>query len=171
MPAAVRALLVGALVALVLPAGAAALTCPNVPLQDRLEEADGAFVGRLTTQRPDPAGGIVFRFDVRQQVKGPVGSVVEVRSIEPLTDADDRPLARGAAVGVFADLDGAVLTTSSCLLTDPAALLAAADEPRGLWIKLLIGMLILGAVIAWSIRRRRRGTLPQLPGAPWSGTG
>ena len=146
-------------------AGAATVVCPNIPLPDRLEEADAAFVGRMTAQRAE-ADGQVYRFDVRQRVKGPVGSVVEVRSVEPLTDADGRPLVRGEAVGVLAELEGAVLTTSSCLLTDPGALLEVADQPRGLLLKLAIGFVLLGIVLAWSIRRRRRGTRPSLPGAP-----
>jgi MYXO-CTERM domain-containing protein len=66
-------------------------------------------------------------------------------------------------------LDGAALTTSSCLLTDPAALLAVADEPRGNGIKLVIGAVFLGAVVALAVVRRRRGTRPQLPGAPGPG--
>jgi hypothetical protein len=160
--------------ALALATGAAApaatVVCPNIPLPDRLEEADAAFVGRMTEQRAEGEGQ-VYRFDVRQRVKGPIGSVVEVRSVEPLTDADGRPLARGEAVGVLAELEGAVLTTSACLLTDPGALLAVADEPRGLLLKLAIGFVILGIVLAWSIRRRRSGTRPSLPGAPGSPAG
>ena len=109
------------------------------------------------------------RFDVRQRVRGPVAGVVELRSAEPLTDADGRPLVPGAAVGVLAELDGATLTTSTCLLTDPAALLAVADEPRGLLVKLAIGVVILALVIAWSVRRRRSGARPELPGAPEPG--
>lgn len=146
-------------------AGAATVICPNIPLPDRLEEADAAFVGRMTAERA-VAGAYVYRFDVRQSVRGPLGTVVELRSAERLTDADGRPLVRGAAVGVLADLDGAVLTTSSCLLTDPAALLAVADEPRGLGIKLALGAVLLALVLAWAVRRRRRGAQPALPGAP-----
>lgn len=145
--------------------------CPDIPLPDRLEEADGAFVGRLVARRDEPSGGGIYRFDVRQRVKGPIGSVVELRADEPLTDADGRPLARGAAVGVLAGLDGAALTTSSCLLTDPAALLAVADEPRGTAIKVALGVLILGLVVGWSVVRRRRGTRPQFPGLPPAASG
>ncbi|MGL6278513.1 MAG: hypothetical protein ACRC50_03035, partial [Gaiella sp.] len=76
------------------------------------------------------------------------------------------PLTPGIVVGVLADLDGATLTTSSCLLTDPAALLAVADEPRGGLIKIGLGVLLTLLVVGWALRRRRRGVRPQLPGAP-----
>lgn len=145
---------------------AAAVVCPNIPLVERLEEADAAFVGKLVSQRPASDGGTFYRFDVRQQIRGTGGSEVEVRSEEPLTDAQDRPLTAGIVVGVLADLDGASLTTSSCLLTDPAALLAAADEPRGGLIKIALGILFTILVVAWALRRRSRGTRPELPGAP-----
>lgn len=155
-----------ALAFLTLPATARAIACPNVPLPDRLAEADAAFVGRLTAVRPDPGRGTLYRFDVRQRVKGPVGGLVEIRSATPLTDSRDRPLVADTVVGVLAGLDGATLTTSSCLLTDPAALLAVADEPRGGAIKVLIGLALLAAVLAWAVVRRRRGTRPELRGAP-----
>ena len=76
----------------------------------------------------------MYRFDVAQAVKGPLGGEVEIRAPE-LVDADDKPVANGVDAGVFAMLDGATFTTDSCGLTDPGALLAEADEPRGTWIK------------------------------------
>lgn len=164
-----RLLLVSAL-ALVAAVGlvptAAAVVCPNIPLEERLEDADAAFVGELVSQRPASAEGTLYRFDVKQQIRGTGGSEVEVRADEPLTDAQDRPLTRGIVVGVLAGLDGATLTTSSCLLTDPAALLAVADEPRGAPIKIALGILFTLAIVGWAILRRRRGTRPELPGPP-----
>ena len=145
---------------------AAALASPNIPLEERLEDADAAFVGELVSQRPAPGEGTVYRFDVKQQIRGVGGSEVEVRADEPLTDAQDRPLTRGIVVGVLTGLDGATLTTSSCLLTDPAALLAVADEPRGGLIKIALGILFTLAVVGWAVSRRRRGTRPELPGPP-----
>ena len=60
---------------------------------------------------------------------------------------------------VFAPLqrpfEGARLTTESCLLTDPGALLSVSDEVRGNWIKVVIGLVILAAVLAFSIHRLR----------------
>jgi hypothetical protein len=83
-----------------------------------------------------------------------------------LVDASDEPVADGVDVGVLATLDGAEFVTDSCGLTNPARLLAEADEPRGGWIKLLIGAAILAAALAYSIRRvsRRAGAAPRRNG-------
>ena len=62
------------------------------------------------------------------------------------------------------DLDGARIVTESCLLTDPGALLAASDEPKGNAIRLVIGILILAAVLTysiWRLRRRGQGGVPR----------
>ena len=98
------------------PTAAADVACPNIPLEERVANVDAAFVGRLQQIRP-VAGATVSRFDVRQKVKGPVAGLVEVRSDEPLTDSKGKALPVGTAVGVLADLDGATLVTSSCLVT------------------------------------------------------
>ena len=92
----------------------------------------------------------MYRFVVDQRVKGPVGREVEVRSLARLVDARDRPIVHDEALGVLADLDGAELTTESCLLTDPGALLSVSDEPRGNAIKIVIGLVILALVLAYS---------------------
>jgi hypothetical protein len=84
-----------------------------------------------------------------------VAREVDVRADERLVDADDDPLVHDEALGVLASLDGAQLVTESCLLTDPGALLSVSDEPRGTWIKILIGLAILGLVLWYSIRRLR----------------
>ena len=46
--------------------------------------------------------------------------------------------------------------TTRCGITDPGAVLAEVDEPRGNAVKLLIGVLILGAVLGYSVRRVKR---------------
>jgi hypothetical protein len=160
------ALAASALAALALApaAGAAALECPAIPLEERIAEADAAFVGRLVSQRPEPGGERAYRFLVDQRVKGPLGREVELRAPR-LTDASGTPIERDVAIGVLAERDGAAWTTGSCSLTDPGALLAAADEPKGGWIKLLIGLAILAAVLAYSVRRLRRRQ-GQLGGGP-----
>jgi len=112
-------------------------------------------VGTLTGQRPAPDGERFYRFDVAQAVKGPIGTEIEVRA-PLLVDANGRPVGAGVDAGVLARLEGATFTTDSCGLTDPGALLAEADEPRGGWIKLLIGAAILASALAYSLRRRRR---------------
>jgi hypothetical protein len=140
--------------ALVLTPSALALDCPNVPLDERLDAADAAFVGRVTEERVTRTG-TVYRFVVDQNVKGPVGREVEVRSATRLVDAADEPIVHDEALGVLADLAGAELVTESCLLTDPGALLSVSDEARGNGIKVVIGLLILAAVLAYSLRRLR----------------
>ena len=142
------------LASLVLAPPALALDCPNVPLDERLAAADAAFVGRVTGER-DTTTGVVYRFVVDQNVKGPVGREVEVRAATSLVDAADKPILRDEALGVLADLSGAELVTESCLLTDPGALLSVSDEPRGNGIKVVIGLVILAAVLAYSVRRLR----------------
>jgi hypothetical protein len=116
---------------------------------------DAAFVGRVTAERT-VLGGHVYRFVVDQNVKGPVGREVEVRSARPLVDATDAPIVHDEALGVLANLDGAELTTESCLLSDPGTLLATSDEPRGNGIKVVVGLVILALVLAYSVRRLRR---------------
>ena len=46
--------------------------------------------------------------------------------------------------------------TTRCGITDPGAVLAEVDKPRGNAVKLLLGVLILGAVLGYSIRRVKR---------------
>jgi hypothetical protein len=151
-----------AVAALATAPGAFALDCPNVPLEERLAAADVAFVGRVTDERPGVDGiGVVYRFLVDQRVKGSVGREVEVHAAEPLVDAADEPLVRDEALGVLARLVGARIETESCLLTDPGALLSTSDEPRGDAIKIVIGLAILGLVLAYSIRRLRRREPPR----------
>jgi hypothetical protein len=139
---------------------AAALTCPESTLKERLDAADGAFAGRIVSDRPGPGNTRVYRFIVDQRAKGPIGREIEVRS-EPLVDAADEPVPPDVALGVFTDREGAVWTTASCSLTDPGALLSISDEPRGNWIKVLIGIAILGVVLLFSVRRLRHRRLQQ----------
>ncbi|MCZ7590588.1 MAG: hypothetical protein M5U27_17370 [Gaiella sp.] len=115
---------------------------------------DAAFVGRVTEERA-VRDGLVYRFVVDQNVKGPVGREVEVRSAGRLVDATDRPIVHDEALGVLANLRGAELVTTSCLLSDPGTLLATSDEPRGNAIKIVVGLVILAAAVAYSIRRLR----------------
>jgi len=75
--------------------------------------------------------------------------------VEPLVDATDKPIIRDEALGVLANLDGAELVTESCLLSDPGTLLATSDEPRGDGIKVIVGILLLALVLAYSVRRLR----------------
>jgi hypothetical protein len=156
------AVLLGVAVALAAGSPAGALTCPEATMQARIDAATAVFAGTLVSSRPDGAERM-YRFEVVQPIKGPLGSEIEIRAPE-LVDADDRPVLPGADAGVFATLDGATFTTDSCGLTDPGVLLAEADEPRGTWIKVLVGVGILAAALAYSITRLRRRRTPSVAG-------
>jgi hypothetical protein len=152
-------------VGLALAGDASALECPQATMEQRIDAADVVFAGTLAGVR-EVAGGYAYRFDVGQAVKGPVGTAIEIRAAQRLVDASDRPVEPGRDAGVLARRDGAAFVTDSCGLTDPGALLTAADEPRGGWIKILLGVGILGAVVAYSIGRlRRRRASDQPPAA------
>ena len=160
-------LLVVAVVALVgAPLGTAKSVpvCPNIPLPDRIAELPVAFVGKLVSSS-QRGGAIYWRFDVDQRVKGPIGKQVDIRAPK-LTDAKGRPLDAANEVGVLAKLDGATIVTNSCLLTDPAALLAVSDKDRGGPIKMLLGLLTLAIVLGLCWFRIRRGSRPSFPGLP-----
>jgi len=61
--------------------------------------------------------------------------------------------------------DGGWLGTA-CSVVAPGQLVAEGGEPRGGVIKVGIGIVILGLVLLWALRRLRRGARPDLPGAP-----
>jgi hypothetical protein len=140
--------------ALAFAGDSSALTCPDTTLRVRLDAADGAFVGRVQEVRTD-GDERVYRFVVDQKVKGDIGREVDVLASR-LVDAADEPIPLDVAVGVFARERAGVWTTESCSLTDPGALLSIADEPRGNWIKVLIGIGILALVLGFSIWRLRK---------------
>ena len=51
---------------------------------------------------------------------------------------------------------GGTWFATRCGITDPGAVLAEVDEPRGNAVKVGIGLVILGAVLLYSRRRLRR---------------
>ncbi len=163
-----RALVVAALAALVLTEGALACVCSELPLEDRLDEADVAFVGRFESEREGDVGGqrvALVTVDVEQRVKGGVEGSVTIRA--PSGSDCDLVLPRARSVGLLLTRapDGAWLG-SACSVVDPGELVAAGGEPRGQLIKVGIGLVVLALVLAWALRRRARGARPDLPGAP-----
>lgn len=154
-----RLVLVAVATAIALPvpgASPATPVCPPATVAERLQAADASFVGDVLETRP-VGDQLLYTFAVDKAVKGELGSEVTVLS-ERLVAADGNAIAAGLDVGVFAQLDGGTYTTDSCGLVDPSLLLEAADEPRGEAIKLVVGMVILGAVLALAlVRLRRRG--------------
>ncbi len=152
------AIVVVLVLASALTSEAAAYTCPATPLQERIDQADIVFVGRSTGFRTLPGGGVpqrVYTFVVDQQVKGDLGRTVAVR-IPALAANGGQTVPEDVAAGVLASrVDGGWFTTR-CGITDPGAVLAEVDEPRGNAIKLAIGAAILAAVLGYSIRRVRK---------------
>jgi MYXO-CTERM domain-containing protein len=163
-----RVLLVSVVAALVLADGALACVCADTPLEERFDEADLAFVGRYESQRPGEVRGqrvTLVSVVVEQRVKGDVEGTVVVRS--PSGSDCDLALPRARSVGLLLERapDGAWLG-SACSIVEPGELVAVGGEPRGGVIKVAIGLVIVALVLAWALRRRARGTRPELPGAP-----
>ena len=160
--AALVAVAFGALAAVGAVADAGVSVCTEKPLSARLDDADAAIVGRVV----DVVEGDRSRFvsvEVDQRVKGEVerrihvrvalNTVVEVRPDEPI----GLLLARAP--------DGGWLGTE-CSFVPPGQLVAEGGEPRGGVIKVGIGIVILGVVLLWALRRLKRGARPDLRGAP-----
>jgi hypothetical protein len=118
------------------------------------------FVGRSTGFTPVTAGGIPlrdYRFTVDQEVKGDLGRTVTVRiPVRPANGGQAIP--EDVAAGILMSRSNGVWFTTRCGITDPAAVLASVDVPKGNAVKLLIGIVILLAVVGYSVRRlKRRG--------------
>jgi hypothetical protein len=130
-------------------------------VKEKLDGADVAFVGHVVSVQPVPGNTGIERFDygfvVDHVVKGTLGDRATLRAAK-LVDIDNQTVTAGAdvAIGVLAGTASGRLVTSSCGLVDPGSLMGAADEPKGGPIKLVIGIGILGLVLAYSFRRLKR---------------
>jgi hypothetical protein len=137
-------------------------------MSERLDDADAAVVGRVVGERAGEVRGAPQTFltvEVDQRVKGDVERTLEVRTPSG-TDCDVQ-VPRDEAVGLLLTQapDGAWLATL-CSVVSPGELVVEGGEPRGGTIKVAIGIVILGLVLLWALRRLRRGSRPDLPGAP-----
>ena len=152
--------------ALALAGGAQACVCADAPLAERLDAADAAVVARLVDVQEGLSQPPVRRytFDLDQRVKGEIEDPFVVRS--PSGTDCDLEVPRNEAVGLLLTRTGSAWFASACSVVAPGRLVAAGGEPRGGVIKVVIGLAILGLVLLWALRRRRRGTRPNLPGAP-----
>ena len=164
-----RALLAGAFAALLLAGPAGAVNCFTESVKEKLDGADAAFVGKVVDVTPvSSATGVAifdYRFQVERPVKGGLGDTATVRASKLVDiDAQEVTAASDVDIGVLATRAGGRLVTSSCSLVDPGSLLGATDEPKGTMIKVAVGLVILGIVLAYSIRRlRRRQAAESLP--------
>ena len=146
------------LVSLVAANEAAAYDCQSTPLLDRVDQAEAVFVGRSTGFRPVPGEGIpqrIYTFAVDQEVKGDLGRTVDVR-IPVLEQNGGEKVPSDVAAGILMTRASGGWYTTKCGITDPGAVLAEVDKPQGNAVRLLIGILILAAVLWYSIRRVRR---------------
>ena len=153
-----RAALIGVCGALLFTGAAQAYTCPQTPIADRIAAAEVVFVGRSTGFTPVAGDGIaqrLYRFEVDQEVKGDLGRTVEVRiPVKRTNGGQVVPL--DVAAGILMNRAGGGWFTTRCGITDPGVVLAEVDQQKGNPVRLLIGVLILGAVLTYSIRRVRR---------------
>jgi len=157
-PGLIRAALIGLLGALLFAGAAQAFTCPATPIDERIAAADAVFVGRSTGFTPVAGEGIpqrLYRFKVDQEVKGDLGRTVEVR-IPVKASSGGQVVAPDVAAGILMNRVGGGWFTTRCGITDPGVVLAEVDQQKGNPIRLLIGILILGAVLTYSIRRVKR---------------
>lgn len=155
------------LAALALASPAAAAVCPDTPLSQRLDEADAAVVGRIIDAKPAEVEGApvtLLTVAVDQRVKGDVERSLVVRSPRG-SDADVDVTNKAVGLLLARAPDGTWLA-SACSVVGPGFLVAEGGEPRGGVIKVGIGIVILGLVLLWALRRLRHGKRPDLPGAP-----
>lgn len=158
------------LAALALAGDAGACACADLPLEQRLDDADAAVVGRIVAERPGEIRGapqLFLTVEVDQRVKGGVERTLIVRSPSG-TDCDVTvPRAKEEAVGLLLTKDsGGAWVATACSVVEPGALVAVGGEPRGGPIKVAIGLGILALVLLLAFVRLRRGSRPQLPGPP-----
>jgi hypothetical protein len=156
-----RPLIVVALLWLAMPATAWGANCRvDESVKDKLDGAEVAFVGRVlsVTRVPGETGVPTFdyRFTIDRSVKGVTGTRATLRAAK-LVDIDNQVVApSNVTIGVLARHVGGRLVTNSCALVDPGSLMGASDEPKGGPIKLVIGIVILGIVVVYSLRRLQR---------------
>jgi hypothetical protein len=146
------------LAALACSGAAQAYTCPATPLAERIDEAQAVFVGRSTGYAPIAGAGIpqrLYTFVVDQEVKGDIGETVRVR-IPVRPENGGQRIPEDVAAGILVGRADGQWFTTRCGITDPGAVLATVDEQRGNPIRLVIGIVILGLVLTYSIRRVRR---------------
>jgi hypothetical protein len=137
-------------------------------MQERLDQADAAIVGRVVAEREGQLRGapeLLLTVNVDQRVKGRLESPLEVHS--PLSSDCDLEVPTNQTIGLLLTR-GANDTwlATACSVVEPGPLVAEGGEPRGGPIKVGIGILILVLVLTWAVRRLRKGSRPHLPGAP-----
>lgn len=158
--------LLAALPSLALAGQAAACVCASQPLDERLDQSDAAVVARYVADdaRTSPPRG-VLTFEVEQRVKGDLQGSIQVRT--PSGSDCELEVQEGQVIGLLLTrMPSGEWLGTACSTVDPGRLVAAGGEPRGGGIKIVIGVVILGLVLLFALYRLRRGSRPDLPGAP-----
>jgi MYXO-CTERM domain-containing protein len=143
--------------------------CVEATVEERLDDADAAVIGRIVSDVPSTAEGgasaRLLRVAVEQRVKGDIGDTLLVEA--PNGTSCDLTIETDTTTGLLLTRqpDGDWFA-SACSVVTPGELVAAGGEPRGGVIKVVLGLAILAIVLSWALRRRARGTRPSLPGAP-----
>ncbi len=126
------------------------------------------MVGRVVAEHEGTVKGAavtLLTLDVDQHVKGDFGQTLEVRTPSG-SDCDvEVPMNKTIGLLLTRAPDGAWLA-SACSVVAPGPLVAEGGKPRGALIKVLVGIVILALVLMWALLRLRKGTRPDLPGAP-----
>lgn len=142
--------------------------CIDAPMEQRLDDADAAVVGRVVAERGGDLNGapqLYLTVEVEQRVKGDVERTIEVRS--PSGTDCDVIVPRDESIGLLlTNTPGGTWFATSCSVVSPGQLVVEGGEPRGGGIKVVIGIVILALVLLWALRRLRKGARPDLPGAP-----
>lgn len=122
----VLVLVVATLTASVEPARACSCIPPDP--WSYLEQADGAFVGRLVSREEAGNGRAVLVFSVERSVKGRLGATVEVETANNGA-ACGIETSVGQRIGLFLMREGGAWTGHLCWQVAPEDLLAAASLP------------------------------------------
>jgi hypothetical protein len=139
---------------------ALAATCAPAPPRAKLDASDAAFVGRLL--RTERVAGVRDRLDyvflVDQVVKGELGREVRVRSGIGAAGLGFA-VRRDEATGVLLNRDRGLWFGGVCGQVSAGELAEATreeDAPIVNWGGIVIGVLVLGAGLAFCIRQVRR---------------
>ena len=148
----------------------------DAPVEERLEGADAAVVGTVRGYAEQPDADVptrVMTLDVETRVKGDVPNQVpgsDTRRIfvrVPMTTDCDGTVETETTIGLLLTKQpsGAWYATA-CSVVPAGQLVTEGGEPRGGPIKVAIGAVVLALVLLWALLRLRKGSRPNLPGAP-----
>jgi hypothetical protein len=139
---------------------ALAATCAPAPPRAKLDASDAAFVGRLlrTERVPGVRDRLDYVFLVDQVVKGDLGREVRVRSGIGAAGLGFA-LRPDEATGVLLNRDRGLWFGGVCGQVTAGELAEATreeDAPIVNWGGIVVGVLVLGAGLAFCIRQLRR---------------